>query len=184
MYRFIGTRLTLLGLRFSVKPRLRQLGILKMANIVEVLSCLIKSLENAVAEVGNVAEDVAANFVRKQLGEVGMRLMSSYGQCFEDAGVNTRSGLEDQVRKQYRNEEVRDALEYLEDMEEKWNTCLKKLDSITKQHRFGTVSEDVSLSFLFNLDVVKANTEKVTNLQQYVDKGFSSLLLILLRHFA
>ncbi|XP_076314563.1 uncharacterized protein LOC143226908 [Tachypleus tridentatus] len=113
-----------------------------------------------------------------------MRLMSSYGECFQDSGVNSRSELEDQMRIHYRNEDIRDAFESLEDLEGKWNTCLTKLDSFTNQHRFGTVNETVSSLSLFNLDVVKADTGEVRNLQQYVDQGFSSLLLILLRHFA
>jgi len=124
------------------------------------------------------------SFVNGKLGSHFGPAIKLYSELFKTIGVRSRTELENEIKKNFRNQEVRDSFEGLLECETSWNKLVGSLDEhlsksqSTNEIKLGEVcGEEIDL-----VDTRSGTTTSISSLLGSLDYSF--LHCVLLRHFA
>ena len=145
--------------------------VLKYVGVIQKLSALLNSLiENAQKDVAESLE----GFVNDKVRSLG-QLTGGYFECLNAFSVKTRGELESKWKELYHNKDVRESVDNLFEMEERWNHFLKSVDEKLDSGMV-TSSEPLVVGSIAPLDIPLFNidTDRYISLIAFI--GCFSLL--------
>ena len=93
-------------------------------DVIKTLSTLLNSLiENAQKDVAESLE----GFINDKIRSLG-QVCGGYAKCLNAFSVRTRAELESKWKELYHNKDVRESVNNLLEMEERWNNFLRSVD--------------------------------------------------------
>ncbi|KAK6180781.1 hypothetical protein SNE40_008769 [Patella caerulea] len=148
---------------------------------------VLKQLKQIVETEGSILQDVRQclkvsldGFVNKDISKL-FKLAVVYSQCFKSLGITSKDDLENIIRKNFRHNDIPDVVEELHDHEREWDDMLKDVDKQFMKDGDYVVKEDEVGPV--DVPLVNARTGESVRFKDYLDSS-SSLILVLLRHFA
>lgn len=138
--------------------------VLNYIDAIETLSTLLNSLlENAQKDVAETLE----GFVNDKVRSLGQAI-GGYFKCLNAFSVRTRAELESKWKELYQNKDVRESVNNLFEMEERWNDFLRSIDE-KLYYGIVTSGQPLVVGSMAPLDIPLLNVDT----QRYVSGYFS-----------
>ena len=99
-----------------------------MEHLLQEIEKLQKMLRSILAEAQENAQHSTENFVADKVRKMGA-VVGHYFATFQALSVMSRKEMEEEIRKMYNHQSIRDAEEKLYEAEDEWNSFLEQIDA-------------------------------------------------------
>lgn len=151
----------------------------KMLSVVTHVNRTAACIQEVLIKAEHIYLQSHEDFAYKNYGCMG-EVIKIYKHLLLELDCKSRSELENKWKQHFSNIEVRDAVEQLFEVENKWNEFLHSVDQEV-QHE-GMIRSAVGDPAPCDIPLCDVKTGETVTLNKYLKMG--NLVLILLRHFA
>lgn len=154
-----------------------------MEHLLQEIEKLQKMLSSILAEAQENATHSTENFVADQVRKMGAAI-GHYFATFQALNVMSRKEMEEEIRKMYNHQSIREAEEELHAAEDEWNSFLEEIDAKIDPSPVVTSGAELFIGSKgpLELKLTDVSTGRYVTVQDLITS--TSTVLILLRHFA